>query len=67
MDARRSGSIRSLWLQRQPLMKWLLSPQFDMGVRDEEAPHSSSVTEAQFNVTPAGKKAEINFLNFKNA
>lgn len=67
MDIRRSGSIRSSWLQRQPLMKRLLSPQFDMDVRDEEVPHSSSVAEAQFNVTPAGQKAEINFLNFKNA
>lgn len=47
-------------------MKLLLSPQLDMDVRDEEAPHSSSVTEAPFNVTPTGKKAQINFLNFKN-
>lgn len=57
--------ITSSWLQcwQKQLLKLLLSPQLDMDVRDEEAPHSSW----PFNLTPTGKKAEINFLNFKNA
>lgn len=59
------GISRPRRWQKQLLMNLLLSPQLAMDVRDEEPLCSSSATEAALNVTPTGKKAEINSLKFQ--